>query len=100
MSIDQDFVRDFMGFLEQKAFPAGLDADGMLQRTNIMVYALTTRLCSQMGTTLSLFDLKAQGGGGGIGPHGPRHLDRLIAYSVEASDPDLAEACRLTGSAD
>ena len=100
MSIDQDFVQEFMGFLEQRAFPAGLDADGMLQRTDIMVYALTTKLCSQMGTTLSLFDLKAQGGGGGIGPHGPHHLERLIAYSVEASNPDLAEVCRFTSSAD
>ena len=92
MSIDRDFLQEFVGFLDSRAFPADLDAETVLQRTDVMVYALTSKLCAQIGGRFSFTDFEAMGGPGPIGPR-PRMV-QLIEYSMDAGTPELADAFR------
>lgn len=119
MSLDTAFLRAYVGFLNS-AFPANLDAKVTIERTDIMVYALTAKLCSLIGTRLDFLDFVSQGGPGGSGPHheprgdhgrpgggggphtdqgpsggtGPHHLQMLISYATDVSTPELADAFR------
>jgi hypothetical protein len=94
-SIDRDFLQEFVNFLDGRAFSGDADPQTMLHRTDLMVYALTTKLCSQIGPRVGFVDFKAMGGPGPIGPR-PR-LVQLIEYSMDAGTPELADAMRRTG---
>jgi hypothetical protein len=102
MSLDIKFLQAYVDFLNT-AFPASLDAKETIGRTDIMVYALTARLCSLIGTRLDFLDFACQGGPGGSGPHtdqggpgggGPHYLQILISYATGVSTPELADAFR------
>jgi hypothetical protein len=92
MSID-DVLKEFVRFLDRTAFAGNLDGNAVLQRTDLIVYALTSKLSSKIGSGVpSFFDVKAQGG---PGPIGPRHrVLQLIEYSLEAGTAELADAYR------
>jgi hypothetical protein len=117
MSLDIKFLQAYVDFLNT-AFPASLGAKETIGRTDIMVYALTAKLCSLIGTRLDFLDFASQGrpaGGGpheppcdpghpgGGGPHtdqggpgkgGPHYLQMLISYATGVSTPELADALR------
>lgn len=122
MNLDIEFLQEYVAFL-QDAFPANLDAKATIERTDIMVYALSAKLCSLIGTKLDFLDFVSQGRPGGGGPHpheprdeqgrpggdgphpsvifqgppgggGPHRLNILISYATEVSTPALAEALR------
>jgi hypothetical protein len=102
MSLDIEFLQAYVAFLKN-AFPANLDAKVTIERTDIMVYALTATLCSLVGTKLDFLDFVSQGRPGGGGPHveqggagggGPHRLQKLVSYATEVSTPALANAFR------
>lgn len=121
MDLDIEFLQEFVAFLKKNAFPASLDAKRTVERTDIMVYALSAKLCSMIGTRLDFLDLASQGRPGGGGPHrdegweqqgrpggggphyidqgrpgggGPHRLNMLVSYATDVSTPALAEALR------
>jgi hypothetical protein len=122
MSLDIKFLQAYVDFLNT-AFPASLGAKETIGRTDIMVYALTARLCSLMGTRLDFLDFASQGRPGGGGPHephgdkgnpggsgphtdqggggggGPHYLQMLISYATGVSTPELADAFRKASGA-
>lgn len=116
MSLDIKFLQAYVDFLNT-AFPASLGAKETIGRTDIMVYALTAKLCSLIGTKLDFLDFVSQGRSGGTGPHEPPgdprhpggggphadqggpggsgpHLPMLISYATDVSTPELADAFR------
>jgi hypothetical protein len=114
MSLDIKFLQASVDFLNT-AFPASLGAKETIGRTDIMVYALTAKLCSLIGTRLDFLDFASQGRPGGSGPHleppcdpgtgphtdqggpgkyGPHYLQMLISYATGVSTPELADAFR------
>ena len=119
MSLDREFLQEYVAFL-QDALPADLDAAATIERTDIMVYALTAKLCSLIGSRLDFLDFVSQGRPGGTGPHrephdhqgrpggagphfieqgppggsGPHRLQMLVAYATDVSTPALADALR------
>jgi hypothetical protein len=116
MSLDIEFLQAYVAFLKN-AFPANLDAKVAIERTDIMVYALTATLCSMVGTKLDFLDFVSQGRPGGGGPHyeprddqgrpggphtdqgppgggGPHRLQKLVSYATDVSTPALANAFR------
>jgi hypothetical protein len=109
MNIDTEFLRTFVNFLN-RAFPADLDAKQTVERADIMVYGLATKLCSLTGTKLDFLDWASKGAPGGGGPHhdgnvvasgpgkgGPhpyRRLESLVEYAVDVASPELADAYR------
>ena len=72
MSLDREFLQEYLAFLKG-ALPANLDAAATIERTDIMVYALTAKLCSSIGTKLDFLDFVSQGRPGGGGPHRELH---------------------------
>jgi hypothetical protein len=119
MDLDIEFLQEYVAFLKN-AFPANLDATRTVERTDIMVYALSAKLCSLIGKRLDFLDLASQGRPGGGGPHhdegweqqgrpggggphysidqgrpgsgGPHRLNMLVSYATDVSTPALAEA--------
>jgi len=79
------FASEFLRFLGDQ-LPDNLPPDQTLQRTHIMVYALATRLSSQLGRRLTIVEIAGQGGGGGGGPH---RIDLLVKYAADASSQVL-----------
>jgi hypothetical protein len=107
MNIDTEFLHTFVNFLN-RAFPADLDARETVERADIMVYGLATKLCSLTGTKLDFLDWGCKGGHDGGGPHGDvvasgpgkggphalRRLESLVEYAVDVASPELADAYR------
>jgi hypothetical protein len=114
MDLDTKFLKDYVAFLNT-AFPASLNAAETIGHADIMVYGLTARLCSLIGTKLDFLDFASQGRPGGGGPHKPPpptdpggghhtdhgppggggpHLQALISYATDVSTPELANAFR------
>jgi hypothetical protein len=71
MSVDTEFVHDFVGFLNG-AFPADLSAEEMVGRADIIVYGLANKLWPLTGTKVTFLDWASQGRSGGGGPHLPQ----------------------------
>ena len=101
MANENEFEREFLIFLQSKAFTDDLEAAQIMERTDLMVRGLTTKLMSQLGTRLTLADLASQGKVGGGVPHvvgpGPRRVDLLLWYAMDSSprpvvptDPGMA----------
>ena len=102
MSVNTDFIHEVMKFLH-RSFPDDLGPQDIVERADILVYGLATKLCSQIGTQTSFNDWAASGRGGTKVPHGPpppppprRRLDALVAYAEDAAciSPEMAETYR------
>jgi hypothetical protein len=109
MNIDTAFLRTFVEFLEE-AFPDDLDAKATVERADIMVYGLATKLCSLTGAKVDFLAWASRSGGGvphvegggtyavaersgGGVPH-VRRLDKLVSYAEDVATPELSDAYR------